>query len=338
MSGLNRPSRCVPTGLNPCSTRVTSTTAAAATAVAATAWRCARSAAAHAGSVSSHTQRSGPGPCRGRSQVSSVTSNAESASAVGHCLRSPSTVGTLLIRPARHLGHLTDPRWRCGRGGDHRGADSILGMDPVLSGRGLAKRYGGTPALDGVDIDIGEGEVLAVVGPSGSGKTSLLHVLSGIVPADGGEVFLDRAPLGGLSEAGRGRLRRTAFGFVFQSGMLVDELTAEENAALPMLLGGAPRGLALRTARECLGRLGLSGLEARRPAALSGGQAQRVAIALVFADEPTGALDTRTGYEVMSALLEAARDTGAAVVVVTHDRTIADRAHRVVGLQDGRSG
>ncbi|PRY39455.1 ABC transporter ATP-binding protein [Umezawaea tangerina] len=219
-------------------------------------------------------------------------------------------------------------------------------MDPVLSGRGLAKRYGGTPALDGVDIDIGEGEVLAVVGPSGSGKTSLLHVLSGIVPADGGEVFLDRAPLGGLSEAGRGRLRRTAFGFVFQSGMLVDELTAEENAALPMLLGGAPRGLALRTARECLGRLGLSGLEARRPAALSGGQAQRVAIAralvhrprVVFADEPTGALDTRTGYEVMSALLEAARDTGAAVVVVTHDRTIADRAHRVVGLQDGRSG
>ncbi len=217
-------------------------------------------------------------------------------------------------------------------------------MSPVLAARGLVKRYGELDALGGVDIDIHAGDVLAVVGPSGSGKTSLLHVLSGILPADDGDVFLDGAPIGALSETRRSRLRRTAFGFVFQSGMLVAELTAEENTALPMLLGGAPRADAIRTAREWLGRLGLSGLETRRPSALSGGQAQRVAIAralahrprVVFADEPTGALDTRTGHDVMSALMGAARETGAAVVIVTHDQGIAGRADRVVELRDGR--
>jgi putative ABC transport system ATP-binding protein len=217
-------------------------------------------------------------------------------------------------------------------------------VTPVLTGRGLTKQYGGVHALDGVDITIQGGEVLAVIGPSGSGKTSLLHVLSGILRPDGGDVFLDGQSVGTLSESARSELRRTAFGFVFQSGMLVAELTAEENAALPLLLAGVPRYQAVSTARDWLHKLGLDGLAQRRPGEMSGGQAQRVAIAralahrprVIFADEPTGALDTRTGQDMMSALLTSAAESGAAVVVVTHDAAIASRARRVVELSDGR--
>ncbi len=216
---------------------------------------------------------------------------------------------------------------------------------PVLAGRGLVKRYGEVHALAGVDITVRAGDVVAIVGPSGSGKSSLLHVLSGVLPADGGEVFLSGKPITTLGEKDRSLLRRSAFGFVFQSGLLVDELTAEENAALPLLLGGASRDDALGAARDWMARLGLEGLERRRPGELSGGQAQRVAIAralvhrpkVVFADEPTGALDTRTGQEMVTSLLEAAHQTGAAVIVVTHDQAVAARAQRIVELRDGRT-
>jgi len=215
---------------------------------------------------------------------------------------------------------------------------------PVLAARGLVKRYGEVRALDGVDLTVRAGDVVAIVGPSGSGKSSLLHVLSGVLPADGGEVFLGGKPITTLGETDRGLLRRSAFGFVFQSGLLVAELTAEENAALPLLLGGVPRSDALGAARDWLTRLGLDGLEGRRPGELSGGQAQRVAIAralvhrprVVFADEPTGALDTRTGQEMVTSLLDAARRTGAAVIMVTHDQAVAARAQRIVELRDGR--
>jgi putative ABC transport system ATP-binding protein len=214
----------------------------------------------------------------------------------------------------------------------------------LLAGRGLVKRYGAVHALDGVDITVEAGDVVAIVGPSGSGKSSLLHVLSGVLPADGGEVFLGGKPIAQLGETERSKLRRTSFGFVFQSGMLVAELSAEENAALPLLLAGAPRAEAVGAAREWLARLGLAGMGDRRPGELSGGQAQRVAIAralahrpqVIFADEPTGALDTRTGQEMISALLEAAEVTRAAVIVVTHDQAIAARAQRIVELRDGR--
>lgn len=215
---------------------------------------------------------------------------------------------------------------------------------PTLSGRGLVKRYGAQYALAGVDIDINAGEAVAIVGPSGSGKTSLLHVLAGILPADDGEVYLAGARIDKLGETKRSELRRTEFGFVFQSGMLVAELTAEENAALPLLLGGMSRGQALSGAREWLAQLGLRGKERNRPGELSGGEAQRVAIAralthrpsVIFADEPTGALDTRTGGETMSALLSAASANGAAVVVVTHDRELAASLPRTVAIRDGR--
>lgn len=213
----------------------------------------------------------------------------------------------------------------------------------VLAGHHLIKRYGQTHALAGVDIAIRPGEVVAIVGPSGSGKTTLLHVLAGILPADEGVVLLDGTRIDQYGETQRSKLRRSEFGFVFQAGMLVGELTAEENAALPMLLSGASRPKAMRAAREWLARLGLSGLEGRRPGELSGGQAQRVAIAralahqprVIFADEPTGALDTRTGAETIGALLGAAKQSGAAVVIVTHDPTVAERAERVVEIRDG---
>ncbi|HVW43739.1 MAG TPA: ABC transporter ATP-binding protein [Amycolatopsis sp.] len=214
----------------------------------------------------------------------------------------------------------------------------------VLAGRGLVKRYGTQHALAGVDIDIQPGEVVAIVGPSGSGKTSLLHVLGGILRADAGEIFLAGTRIDQFSEKRRSELRRTEFGFVFQQGMLVAELTAEENVALPMLLAGAPRKQATATARDWLGRLGLGGRAGSRPGELSGGQAQRVAIAralthrpkVIFADEPTGALDTRTGKETMDALLVAAADAGSSVLIVTHDRELADSLPRTVVIRDGR--
>ncbi|GAA1250240.1 ABC transporter ATP-binding protein [Prauserella halophila] len=215
---------------------------------------------------------------------------------------------------------------------------------PALSGRGLSKRYGTQYALSGVDIDVTPGEAMAIVGPSGSGKSTLLHVLAGILPADDGEVALGGRRIDSLGETKRSELRRTEFGFVFQSGMLVGELSAEENAALPTLLAGTGRREALAGARRWLEHLGLSGKERNRPGELSGGQAQRVAIAralahrpsVIFADEPTGALDTRTGGETMQALLDAAAGSGAAVVVVTHDRDLAASVPRTVSLRDGR--
>jgi len=215
---------------------------------------------------------------------------------------------------------------------------------PAISGRRLVKNYGPHRALAGVDIDVRRGEAVAIVGPSGSGKSTLLHVLAGIVAADHGEVHLGGSRIDNLSEARRSLLRRSEFGFVFQQGMLVAELTAEENVALPMLLGGSDRGQALQAARHWLDRLGLAGRYGSFPGELSGGQAQRVAIAralahqpsVVFADEPTGQLDSRTGAEIMNVLLEICAETQAAILVVTHDRELAARATRSVAIRDGQ--
>lgn len=219
---------------------------------------------------------------------------------------------------------------------------------PVLQATALTKAYGSAVALDGVEVHIAAGESVAIMGASGSGKTTLLHCLAGIVRPDSGAVVLN-APGGpvevtALPESERSRLRRETFGFVFQQGLLLPELTSVENVALPLMLSGTPRATAEASAAEWLGRLGLAGLEGRRIGELSGGQAQRVAIArsqvtgaaVVFADEPTGALDSSTSAEVMAALIASTTGNGRSLVVVTHDDEVARQCARVLRLSDGR--
>jgi putative ABC transport system ATP-binding protein len=208
----------------------------------------------------------------------------------------------------------------------------------------VVKSFGATPALRGAGLTVASGEVVAVMGPSGSGKSTLLHCLAGILTPDSGEVWFGDRRVDTMGEAERSALRRERFGFVFQSGQLVPELTAEENVALPLLLGGARRPAALREARAWFDRLDLVGLEERRSGELSGGQAQRVALAralvarpqIVFADEPTGSLDSLSGEHVMELLVGASRDQGTTVVLVTHDARVAAYAEREVVVRDGK--
>lgn len=223
---------------------------------------------------------------------------------------------------------------------------STTGTDqPVLTGRGLTKRYGADTALRRASLRVSRGESVAVMGPSGSGKSTLLYCLSGVLAPDEGEVTFDGTQVHGMSDARRAELRRSSFGFVFQFPGLIPELPADENAALPLMLDGMPRRDAVRHARTLFPALGLEGLEKRRPGQLSGGQAQRVAIAralvlepsVVFADEPTGSLDTDTGDEVMSLLTAAVSDRQAALVLVTHDERVAKRCDRTVRVVDGRT-
>ncbi len=214
----------------------------------------------------------------------------------------------------------------------------------ILAAHDLHKRFGATDALRGIDFALAPGEIVAIMGPSGSGKSTLLHCLAGILTPDRGSVEFDGRRIEAMGEAERTRLRRTAFGFVFQFGQLVPELTAVENVALPLLLGDVRRAEAEARAAEWFPRLGLAGLEARRPGDMSGGQAQRVAVAralvagpaIVFADEPTGSLDSLAGEQVMELLTAAARSAGAAVVIVTHEARVAAYAHREVVVRDGR--
>jgi putative ABC transport system ATP-binding protein len=213
----------------------------------------------------------------------------------------------------------------------------------IIEARGVVKSFGQTPALCGATMAAGPGEIVAVMGPSGSGKSTLLHCLAGILTPDDGEVWFAGQRLDTLRETQRSELRRDRFGFVFQSGQLVPELTAEENVALPLLLGGTRRAAALREAGAWFGRLGLDSLERRRSGELSGGQAQRVALArgmvtgpqVLFADEPTGSLDSVSGELVMSLMTRAAREQGTTVILVTHDARVAAYADREVIVRDG---
>src|SRR5580692_5998720 len=189
----------------------------------------------------------------------------------------------------------------------------------IVEARNLFLSFGSTPALCGASLGVRQGEIVAVMGPSGSGKSTLLHCLAGILVPEQGEVWFTGRRLDALSDDQRSALRRDRFGFVFQSGQLVPELTAEENVALPLLLSGTRRGPAMTAARKWFAALGLDGLESRRSGELSGGQAQRVALArglvagpeVLFADEPTGSLDSASGELVMELLTDAAREHGA---------------------------
>ena len=218
-------------------------------------------------------------------------------------------------------------------------------MTAILRAVSLDKRFGSTLALDKASLSIAAGEIVAVMGPSGSGKSTLLHCLAGIVRPDGGQVHYRDREMSAMSDGQRSALRRGEFGFVFQFGQLVPELTCLENVALPLRLDGVHRREAQRRAAEWLTRLEIDDVSGKRPGEVSGGQGQRVAVAralvtgarVVFADEPTGALDSLNGERVMRLFTSAARDSGAAVVLVTHEPRVAAYSDREIVVRDGKA-
>ncbi|MFI2665609.1 ABC transporter ATP-binding protein [Micromonospora carbonacea] len=230
-------------------------------------------------------------------------------------------------------------------GGATAAADRGTPGEALLVAEELHRAFGPTPALAGASLTVRAGEVLAVLGPSGSGKSTLLHCLAGIVRPDSGRVLYQGADLTTLSDRELSALRRGQFGFVFQFGQLVPELTCLENVALPLRLERVGRREAERRAAEWLDRLEVTEVAGKRPGEVSGGQGQRVAVAralvtgprVIFADEPTGALDSLHGERVMRLLTGAARDTGAAVVLVTHEARVAAYSDREVVVRDGRT-
>ena len=219
-----------------------------------------------------------------------------------------------------------------------------MSAEPLLEAIDVHKRFGATPALDGLSLAIGGGEIVAVLGPSGSGKSTLLLCLAGILLADDGEVHYRGRSLAELSDGVRTRLRRDEFGFVFQFGQLVPELTAVDNVSLPLRLAGLTRRAAIARADDALARLAVDDVRDKRAGEMSGGQGQRVAVAralasgprVIFADEPTGSLDSANGEVVMELLVSAARDQGASIILVTHEPQIAAYADREVVVRDGR--
>ena len=216
----------------------------------------------------------------------------------------------------------------------------------LLSATGIERSFGQTRALRGADLTVEAGEIVAVIGPSGSGKSTLLHCAAGILPVDAGTVSYRGDDLARLSDRDRSRLRLREFGFVFQFGRLIPELTCRDNVAVPLRLAGTGRRAAQSDADEWLGRLDVEQIAGRRPGEVSGGQAQRVALAcalahgprVIFADEPTGALDSLQGEAVMRLLTATVRHTGAALVLVTHEPRVAAYADREVLVRDGRTG
>ncbi|GAA5115384.1 ABC transporter ATP-binding protein [Haloechinothrix salitolerans] len=220
-----------------------------------------------------------------------------------------------------------------------------MSTEPLLAATELFKAFGPTEALDRASLSVAAGETVAVMGPSGSGKSTLLHCAAGIMKPDAGSVRYDGRELTTLSDGERSELRRGEFGFVFQFGQLVPELTCLENVALPLRLGGMRRKLAEAEAEQWLETFDVVEAARKRPGDVSGGQGQRVAVAralvttprIIFADEPTGALDSLNGERVMQLLTRSARDSGAAIVLVTHEARVAAYADREVVVRDGRT-
>ena len=222
------------------------------------------------------------------------------------------------------------------------------GVDtPIVEARGVEKEYaaGGVRvrALRGVDLSIPRGEMVAVMGPSGCGKTTLLNCLSGLDEFDGGEVLIDGEPIKGMSDRRRTRFRAERMGFIFQTYNLIPVLSAVENVELPLLVAGTRPKEARRRASAALKMVGIPEQAGKRPNEMSGGQQQRVTVArslvndpaIVWADEPTGALDSETSGEIVDLLVRLNREQGHTFVLVTHDASVASRAHRTIRMRDG---
>lgn len=215
--------------------------------------------------------------------------------------------------------------------------------EPIIAAENVSRRFGAAVALAGASVEVASGEIVAVTGASGSGKSTLLHCLAGILVPDAGDVRYRETRLDRLPEHERSRLRREEFGFVFQFGELVPELSVRENVALPLWLGGIRRREADARTLAWLERLEVDDVADRQPGEVSGGQRQRVAVAralvagpcVLFADEPTGALDSLNGERVMTLLSDAARTHGTTVVLVTHEARVAAYADREVVMRDG---
>jgi ABC-type lipoprotein export system ATPase subunit len=221
-------------------------------------------------------------------------------------------------------------------------------MTAMVEARGVEKTYaaGGATvrALRGVDLSIPRGEMVAVMGPSGCGKTTLLNCLSGLDEVDAGEVYVAGEPINGMSDRRRTRFRAQRMGFVFQTYNLIPVLSAVENVELPLLVAGAGPKEARGRAIAALETVGVPEQSNKRPNEMSGGQQQRVTVArslvndpaMVWADEPTGALDSETSEEIIDLLVSLNRERGYTFVLVTHDASVAARAHRIVRMRDGK--
>ncbi|HEX7241388.1 MAG TPA: ABC transporter ATP-binding protein [Longimicrobiaceae bacterium] len=221
--------------------------------------------------------------------------------------------------------------------------------EAAVLARGVSKRYvggDGTPiqVLEGVDLEVAAGESIAVIGQSGAGKSTLLHILGGLDVPSAGEVRVGASELARLSGDALARFRNEKIGFVFQFHHLLREFSALENVAMPLLIAGTPPRQAHERAREMLGSVGLGPRVEHKPAQLSGGEQQRVAVAralvtrpvLLLADEPSGNLDPPTGERLHDLLFEVSRENGAAMILVTHNLDLAARADRVLRLHGGK--
>jgi lipoprotein-releasing system ATP-binding protein len=218
---------------------------------------------------------------------------------------------------------------------------------PALELRGVVRTYKQAgallPVLRGASLAIAPGEIAALVGPSGAGKSTLLHTAGLLERPDGGEVLLGGRSCGGMSDSERTEIRRAQLGFVYQFHHLLPEFSALENVALPQLIAGIGKAKARARAQELLGLVGLAARADHRPARLSGGEQQRVAIVRALAnsprvllgDEPTGNLDIHTADDVMAALLDIVRRTGLAALIATHNLELARRMDRILSLEDG---